>query len=60
MKKNKLISNVLSTTMACICAFTCTACSQGTVGKQDVVKFEDGMSYVETVKGTPFSQINCI
>ena len=53
MKKNKLISNVLSTTMACICAFTCTACSQGSVGKQDVVKFEEGISYVETVKGTP-------
>ena len=53
MKKNKFIG-VLSTVMACVCAFTCTACDKETpTVAQDVVKFTEGMSYTETAKGTP-------
>ncbi|MBE5737607.1 MAG: hypothetical protein E7348_04320 [Clostridiales bacterium] len=55
MKKNKR-SGLLSTAMALICAFTCTACAQGGSENQSVtkvVKYQEGMSYVQTVKGTP-------
>ena len=55
MKKSKKLTAILSTAMACVCAFTCTACSnksEPTPG-QDVVLMTEGASYQVTKKGTP-------